>query len=294
MDTIKKAPELNYMTQIVFMLFEDISKPEDSLDKYHVDIHFSPGIKRRAELGSTDGGSSTLLKKSSPELPEKSPQFFVKRRVPVVGGAESGAASATGGVPTIISRTKPVGDGLSSIPGGMAAVPVPPPASLIHSGDFFRRYVTCSRSNALFPTSSSCGIISSSPKETLGRRRDSVPNTLRSFSDTKLVDRASKAEGSQLKEGDMMEGDGSGQQHRKKSASDSLLESVHDLTFGIGSTSHRYMYSTCTFYIVLDNNYYSFIHVHVHVNCLSLYSVSQYAYRIYANRTQAKKIITIL
>lgn len=276
MDTIKKAPELNYMTQIVFMLFEDISKPEDSLDKYHVDIHFSPGIKRRAELGSTDGGSSTLLKKSSPELPEKSPQFFVKRRVPVVGGTESGAASATGGVPTVISRTKPAGDGLSSI-GGMAAVPVPPPAGLIHGGDFFRRYVTCSRSNALFPTSSSCGIISSSPKETLGRRRDSVPNTLRSFSDTKLVDRASKAEESRLKEGDMTEGDGSGQQHRKKSASDSLLESVHGPTFGIGPTSHRYMYSTGTFYIVLDNNYYSFIHV----DCLSLYSVSQICIHLY-------------
>ena len=250
---IKKAPELNYMTQIVFMLFEDISKPEDSLDKYHVDIHFSPGIKGRAELCSTDGASSTLLKKSSPELPEKLPQFFVKRlsHVPVVGVTESGAASAAGGVPTAICRTKPAGDGLSSI-GGVVAAPVPPPGGLIHGGDFFRRYVTGSRSNALFPTSSSSGLISSSPKETLGRRRDSVPNTLRSFSDTKLVDRASKAEGSRLKGGDLTEGDGSGQQHRKKSASDSLLESVHGLTFGIGPTSHRYVYLSCTFYIVLQ------------------------------------------
>ena len=77
MDVMKKAPELNYMTQFVFMLFEDVTKPEGSTDKYHVDIHFSPGIKGRREL--IFEGSSTLLKKSSPELPEKSPQVFVKR-----------------------------------------------------------------------------------------------------------------------------------------------------------------------------------------------------------------------
>lgn len=77
MDVMKKAPELNYMTQFVFMLFEDVTKPEGSADKYHVDIHFSPGIKGRREL--IFEGSSTLLKKSSPELPEKSPQVFVKR-----------------------------------------------------------------------------------------------------------------------------------------------------------------------------------------------------------------------
>ena len=243
MDTIKKAPELNYMTQIVFMLFEDISKPEDSLDKYHVDIHFSPGIKGRAELGSSDGGSSTLLKKSSPELPEKSPQFFVKRlpHGSIVGGTESGATSVTGGIPTIISRTKSAGDGLSSI-GGVAPA-VPPPTGLIHGGDFFRRYVISSRSNAL-PLTSSSGIISTSlsPKDALGRRRDSAPNALRSLSDTRLVDKASKVE-NRLKEGDVGEGDGSGEQHRKKSASDSLLESMQDLTFGIGPTSHRYIHN---------------------------------------------------
>ena len=77
MEVVSKAPELNYMTQIVFMLFEDVRKPEGSLDKYHVDIHFSPGIKGRREL--IFEGSNALLKKASPELPEKSSQVFVKR-----------------------------------------------------------------------------------------------------------------------------------------------------------------------------------------------------------------------
>jgi hypothetical protein len=243
MDTIKKAPELNYMTQIVFMLFEDVNKPEDSLDKYHVDIHFSPGIKGRAELTSTNG-SSTLLKKSSPELPEKLPQFFVKRlsHISVMGGTESGASVT--GVPAVITRTKPAGDSLSSSSSSGVAT-VPPPPAWIHGGDFFRRYVTSSRPTATTMTSSSSGGgILLSPKDALGRRRDSVPNTLRSFSDTRLVDRASKVE-DRLKEDEEAGGDGSGQPHRKKSASESLLESMQGLTFGIGPTSHRYI-CTCT------------------------------------------------
>ncbi|KAK7469720.1 hypothetical protein BaRGS_00036251 [Batillaria attramentaria] len=35
--------ELNYMSQIVFMLFEDPSKPTDSDERYHMELHFSPG-----------------------------------------------------------------------------------------------------------------------------------------------------------------------------------------------------------------------------------------------------------
>ena len=216
MDAIRKTPELNYMTQIVFMLFEDVNKPEDSLDKYHVDIHFSPGIKGRAEL-VTDG-SSALLKKSSPELPEKSPQIFVKRlsHVTIMGSSESGTSVA--GIP----RTKPAGECLSS-----GAVP-----STTH-GDFFRRYVTTSRSTTTATTSSTL-----SPKDVLGRRRGSEPNPLRSFSDTRLMDRASKVE-EQLKE-EEADYNGNGQTHRKKSASDSWLESMQEPSFRIGCpSSHR-------------------------------------------------------
>ena len=220
MDAIRKAPELNYMTQIVFMLFEDVNKPDDSLDKYHVDIHFSPGIKGRRELASD--GSRSLVKKSSPELPEKSPQVFVKRlsHSAIVGCPEGGASVA--GIPAI-NRTKSAGENLNS-----GAVPT---CTTTHS-DFFRRYVTASRSTAGV-ISSSC-TLSLSPKD----RRSSAPNALRSLSDTRLMDKTSKME-EQLKE-EEAENNGNGRPHRKKSASDSLLESMQELTFRIGDpSSHR-------------------------------------------------------
>jgi len=38
------------MAQIVFMLFEDKQEPEDSEDRYKVEVHFSPGAKGREEI----------------------------------------------------------------------------------------------------------------------------------------------------------------------------------------------------------------------------------------------------
>lgn len=43
-------PELNYITQIVFLLFEDLSRPVESDKRYHVKIHFSPGVRCRDQL----------------------------------------------------------------------------------------------------------------------------------------------------------------------------------------------------------------------------------------------------
>ncbi|XP_077993312.1 inositol hexakisphosphate and diphosphoinositol-pentakisphosphate kinase 2-like [Glandiceps talaboti] len=37
--------ELNYMTQIVIMLYEDPNKDPDSDERFHVELHFSPGAK---------------------------------------------------------------------------------------------------------------------------------------------------------------------------------------------------------------------------------------------------------
>ena len=235
MDAIRKAPELNYMTQIVFMLFEDVNKPEDSLDKYHVDIHFSPGIKGRAEL--TTDRSSSLMKKSSPELPEKSlPKVFVKR-LPhggIIGSSESGVHVHGTCILPSVSRAKPSGEGLNSGPN-----------STTTTHDFFRRYVTASRSTAAALLGSNSTTKLSPQGDLLEKRRTSVPINLRSFSDTRLVDRASKME-EHLKKEEV--GHGQGHTHRKKSASDSLLESMQELTFRIGGpTSHRYMY------VVLDS-----------------------------------------
>ena len=38
------------MAQIVFMLFEDKQEPEDSEERYKVEIHFTPGAKGREEI----------------------------------------------------------------------------------------------------------------------------------------------------------------------------------------------------------------------------------------------------
>lgn len=53
--------ELNYMAQIVFLLFEDKQEPEDSEDRYKVEVHFTLGGKGREEIiaGSTSINSST-------------------------------------------------------------------------------------------------------------------------------------------------------------------------------------------------------------------------------------------
>ena len=47
---IHNVPELNYLTQIVFLLYEDLSKPEKSDLRYCVYVHFSPGVRSRDEL----------------------------------------------------------------------------------------------------------------------------------------------------------------------------------------------------------------------------------------------------
>ena len=49
------------MAQIVFLLFEDKQEPEDSEDRYKVEVHFTPGGKGREEIvaGSESTNSST-------------------------------------------------------------------------------------------------------------------------------------------------------------------------------------------------------------------------------------------
>ncbi|XP_073533900.1 inositol hexakisphosphate and diphosphoinositol-pentakisphosphate kinase 2 isoform X11 [Phyllobates terribilis] len=45
MDYLNFVNELNYMTQIVIMLYEDPNKDLSSEDRFHVELHFSPGAK---------------------------------------------------------------------------------------------------------------------------------------------------------------------------------------------------------------------------------------------------------
>ncbi|XP_018110855.1 inositol hexakisphosphate and diphosphoinositol-pentakisphosphate kinase 2 isoform X8 [Xenopus laevis] len=45
MDYLSAVSELNYMTQIVIMLYEDNNKDASSEERFHVELHFSPGVK---------------------------------------------------------------------------------------------------------------------------------------------------------------------------------------------------------------------------------------------------------
>ncbi|KAH8374183.1 hypothetical protein KR200_010973, partial [Drosophila serrata] len=44
MDYISMVTELNYMSQIVIMLYEDPTKDPTSEERFHVELHFSPGV----------------------------------------------------------------------------------------------------------------------------------------------------------------------------------------------------------------------------------------------------------
>ncbi|XP_053317981.1 inositol hexakisphosphate and diphosphoinositol-pentakisphosphate kinase 1 isoform X2 [Spea bombifrons] len=45
MDYLSAVSELNYMTQLVIMLYEDNNKDPSSEERFHVELHFSPGVK---------------------------------------------------------------------------------------------------------------------------------------------------------------------------------------------------------------------------------------------------------
>ena len=65
------------MTQIVFMLFENVTEPPESEIRYRVDVQFSPGVKGREDiLKGTIREHPTASQKSSPEL---GPSVWVKR-----------------------------------------------------------------------------------------------------------------------------------------------------------------------------------------------------------------------
>merc|ERR1712157_366681 len=45
LEYISMVPELNYLTQIVIMLYEDPNVDINSENRFHVELHFSPGEK---------------------------------------------------------------------------------------------------------------------------------------------------------------------------------------------------------------------------------------------------------
>ena len=82
MEKVGRFSELNYMTQIVIMLFEDDSEPYDSDTRYRVDVHFSPGVKGSEEMAKwLCKERSTPSLKLSPDMVSKSSSMWVKRLV---------------------------------------------------------------------------------------------------------------------------------------------------------------------------------------------------------------------
>ena len=44
MEYVSLVSELNYMTQVVIMLYEDPTKEASSDERFDVELHFSPGV----------------------------------------------------------------------------------------------------------------------------------------------------------------------------------------------------------------------------------------------------------
>ncbi|XP_053898251.1 inositol hexakisphosphate and diphosphoinositol-pentakisphosphate kinase 1 isoform X3 [Malaclemys terrapin pileata] len=71
MDYLSAISELNYMTQIVIMLYEDNNKDPSSEERFHVELHFSPGVKGCEEDGSAPTGFG--FRPASAENDDKKP-----------------------------------------------------------------------------------------------------------------------------------------------------------------------------------------------------------------------------
>jgi len=93
MKKLQNVSELNYMSQIVFLLFEDRSKPEDSDQRYCVTIHFSPGVRCREELLTSQGEATNNLPGSS--TPSSSPCKSAPIQSGLVSMGSSGPVSQT-------------------------------------------------------------------------------------------------------------------------------------------------------------------------------------------------------
>ncbi|KAI3371062.1 hypothetical protein L3Q82_023697, partial [Scortum barcoo] len=124
MDYLSAVTELNYMTQIVIMLYEDNNKDPSSEERFHVELHFSPGVKgcedeenvplgfgfRPASSENEDKkpnqGSLEDLSQDQPDraLPVSEP-INIQRRSPMIRNRKTGSME----VPdrSVLSETSP-------------------------------------------------------------------------------------------------------------------------------------------------------------------------------------------
>uniref|UniRef100_A0AAY5EFA6 Inositol hexakisphosphate and diphosphoinositol-pentakisphosphate kinase n=1 Tax=Electrophorus electricus TaxID=8005 RepID=A0AAY5EFA6_ELEEL len=87
MDYLSAVSELNYMTQIVIMLYEDNNKDPSSEERFHVELHFSPGVKvceeENAPMGFGFRPASSEVSHTDPGSLENLVQDEVDRALPL-------------------------------------------------------------------------------------------------------------------------------------------------------------------------------------------------------------------
>uniref|UniRef100_A0A8C3RCY2 Inositol hexakisphosphate and diphosphoinositol-pentakisphosphate kinase n=1 Tax=Cyanoderma ruficeps TaxID=181631 RepID=A0A8C3RCY2_9PASS len=118
MDYLSAISELNYMTQIVIMLYEDNNKDPSSEERFHVELHFSPGVKgceedrniptgfgfrpasaenedKKTDQGSLEDLSNDKGSDEPDRARQKSPQpsepVSIQRRSPLVRNRKTGS-----------------------------------------------------------------------------------------------------------------------------------------------------------------------------------------------------------
>uniref|UniRef100_A0A8C7IX51 Inositol hexakisphosphate and diphosphoinositol-pentakisphosphate kinase n=1 Tax=Oncorhynchus kisutch TaxID=8019 RepID=A0A8C7IX51_ONCKI len=97
MDYLSAVSELNYMTQIVIMLYEDNNKDPGSEERFHVELHFSPGVKScedeenvplgfgfRPASAETNQGSLEDLSQDEPDRALPLSELISIRRSPMI------------------------------------------------------------------------------------------------------------------------------------------------------------------------------------------------------------------
>ncbi|KAM4618646.1 inositol hexakisphosphate and diphosphoinositol-pentakisphosphate kinase 1 [Polymixia lowei] len=146
MDYLSAVSELNYMTQIVVMLYEDNNKDPSSEERFHVELHFSPGVKgcedeENVPLGfgfrpassenqekQPNQGSLEDLSQDQPDqaLPLSEP-ISIQRRSPMIRNRKTGSME-------VLSETSPTHSSKGSashrlFPSGSRQSPEVKPAS---------------------------------------------------------------------------------------------------------------------------------------------------------------------
>ncbi|XP_010021531.1 PREDICTED: inositol hexakisphosphate and diphosphoinositol-pentakisphosphate kinase 1 [Nestor notabilis] len=118
MDYLSAISELNYMTQIVIMLYEDNNKDPSSEERFHVELHFSPGVKgceedrnvptgfgfrpasaenedKKADQGSLEDLSKEKGMDEPDRVQQRSPQLSepvsIQRRSPLIRNRKTGS-----------------------------------------------------------------------------------------------------------------------------------------------------------------------------------------------------------